>query len=120
MLRRRPHRYGRREHIHHGARGIAVCGIFEGDVQIGCGIEHVEQGPQREAVAAIAFEPEIDAHSLDPGGERGRIDLGQVLGAEIALQQVFHLHSTALADRADRARRLHPAARRQNCFGERQ
>ena len=57
---------------------------------------------QREAVAAIAFEPEIDAHSLDPGGERGRIDLGQVLGAEIALQQVFHLHSTALADRADR------------------
>lgn len=56
------------EQVHERARSIARALVLEGNVEIGCRPQHVEQRPNREFAALVGFEIELDLHLLDPAG----------------------------------------------------
>src|SRR5690606_32339077 len=54
--------------------------------------QQVQHRPQREALTAVALEPEIDLDPLDPRRLHLRADRGKVGGAEVAAQQIVEVH----------------------------
>ena len=62
------------------------------EFELGRGAQHVEQGPQGEAAAAVLLQPEVDLDPLDAGGERVGRQRGKVGRAEIAAQLVVIIH----------------------------
>lgn len=47
--------------------GVTVGLVLECDSQVGRPSQQVQQRPQREALAAVPFQAEIDQRMLDPG-----------------------------------------------------
>ncbi len=69
---------------------------LKADIEIGRAAQHVQQCPQAEAAAAIPLQPEIDAHPLHAGIERGRVERVDLRLAEIAHEKILEVHACAL------------------------
>lgn len=88
---------GSGQHVHQIARGLTVFLAFKRDIEIGRIAQHQQQRPQRKAGAAFLLHPEIDPHPLNPCRQRGGRDGGKITGAEIALEEVCHVHAPSLS-----------------------
>ena len=69
---------GSLDQVHEIPRCLTICLAFKCDIQIGRRSQSMQQCPEREPLATVLGQAEVDFHMLDAGVEGFRRDCGQI------------------------------------------